>query len=91
MIKSASALLRREGIVFDILTCCLAYKLQIILQAIYEKLYKNTGLLYSSLPVPEFIDPVFAKTSPKRSICVTENERFGLVFEKTGSINSGTG
>jgi hypothetical protein len=39
-------------------------------------------------PVPEFIDPVFAKTSLKRSI--TENERFGLVFVKTGSINSGT-
>ncbi len=42
-------------------------------------------------PVPEIIDPVFAKTSPKRSFCVTENERFGLVFVKTGSINSGTG
>ncbi len=41
--------------------------------------------------VPEIIDPVFAKTSPKRSFCMTENERFGLVFGKTGSINSGTG
>ncbi len=41
--------------------------------------------------VPEIIDPVFAKTSPKRSVCMTENERFGLVFVKTGSINSGTG
>jgi hypothetical protein len=41
--------------------------------------------------VPEIIDPVFAKTSPKRSFCMTENERFGLVFVKTGSINSGTG
>jgi hypothetical protein len=39
--------------------------------------------------VPEFIDPVFAKTSPKRSFSMTENERFGLVFAKTGSINSG--
>jgi hypothetical protein len=36
----------------------------------------------------EFIDPVFAKTSPKRS--ANEYERFGLVFAKTGSINSGT-
>ena len=27
--------------------------------------------------VPEFIDPVFAKTSPKRSFSVIENERFG--------------
>ncbi len=42
------------------------------------------------IPVPEFIDPFFGKTSPKRSFSVTENERFGLVFAKTGSINSGT-
>ncbi len=42
------------------------------------------------LPMPEIIDPVFAKTSPKRSFCMTENERFGLIFVKTGSINSGT-
>jgi hypothetical protein len=34
--------------------------------------------------VPEFTDPVFAKT-------IIENERFGLVFAKTGSMNSGTG
>jgi hypothetical protein len=40
--------------------------------------------------VPEFIDPVFAKTSRKRSFSVIENERFRLVFAKTGSINSGT-
>jgi hypothetical protein len=44
-----------------------------------------------SYPVPKIIDPVFAKTSPKRSFCMTENEGFGLVFVKTGSINSGTG
>jgi hypothetical protein len=42
-------------------------------------------------PVPEFIDPVFAKTSPKRSFSMTEKERFGLAFAKSGSINSGTG
>ena len=30
------------------------------------------------------------KTSPKRSYSVIENERFGLVFAKTGSIISGT-
>ncbi len=47
------------------------------------------GRLYAA--VPEIIDPVFAKTSPKRSFCMTENERVGLVFVKTGSINSGTG
>jgi hypothetical protein len=40
--------------------------------------------------VPEFIDQVFAKTSPKRSFSVIQNERFELVFVKTGSINSGT-
>ncbi len=39
---------------------------------------------------PEIIDPVFTKTSPKRSFCMTENERFGPVFTKTGSINSST-
>ncbi len=39
--------------------------------------------------MPEFIDPVFEKTSPKRSFSIIENERFGLVFAKTGSINSG--
>jgi hypothetical protein len=33
--------------------------------------------------VPEIIDPVFAKTSPKRSFSITEYERFGLVFMKT--------
>jgi hypothetical protein len=43
-----------------------------------------------SPPVPEFIDPVFAKTSPKRSFTVIKNERFGLVFAKAGSINPGT-
>ncbi len=41
--------------------------------------------------MPEFIDPVFAKTSPKCSFLVIENERFRLVFAKAGSINSGTG
>jgi hypothetical protein len=30
------------------------------------------------------------KTSPKRSYSVIENERFRLVFAKTGSIISGT-
>ncbi len=40
--------------------------------------------------MPEFIDQVFANTSPKLSFSILENERFGLVFAKTGSINSGT-
>ncbi len=37
----------------------------------------------SARTVPEFIDPVFAKTSPKRAFSMTKNERFGLVFTKT--------
>ncbi len=40
--------------------------------------------------VPELEDQVFAKTSQKWPFSVIENERFGLVFAKTGSINSGT-
>ncbi len=43
------------------------------------------------LTVPEIIDPVFAKTSQNARFLYSENERFGLVFVKTGSINSGTG
>ncbi len=42
------------------------------------------------IEVPKFIDPVFAKTSPKRSFSVIQNEPFGLVFVKTWSIISGT-
>jgi hypothetical protein len=40
--------------------------------------------------MPEIIDPVFAKTSQNARFLLGENERFGLVFVKTGSINSGT-
>ncbi len=39
--------------------------------------------------VPEIIDPVFAKTSQNARFLLSENERFGHVFVKTGSINSG--
>jgi hypothetical protein len=42
-------------------------------------------------PVAEIIDPVFTKTSQNARFLLSENERFGLVFVKTGSINSGTG
>ncbi len=61
--------------------------------------FESTGLIpFASLrsskvleqPVPEFIDPVFTKTSPKLSISVIQNERFWLVFVKTGFIISGT-
>ncbi len=34
--------------------------------------------------------PVFAKTRPKRSFSMIENEHFGSVFAETGSINLGT-
>jgi hypothetical protein len=55
------------------------------------KCYKNRHIrLLKDSAVPEFIDPVFEKTSPKRSFSLIENERFGLVFVNTGSINSGT-
>ncbi len=47
-------------------------------------------LSVSITPVPEIIDPVFAKTSQNARFLLSENERFGLVFVKTGSINSGT-
>ncbi len=40
---------------------------------------------------PNLQTRVFVKTSPKRSYSVIENERFELVFAKTGSIISGTG
>ncbi len=41
--------------------------------------------------MPEFIDPVFTKTSPKRSFSLNRKQAFWLVFVKTGSIISGTG
>jgi hypothetical protein len=40
------------------------------------------------LQVPEIIDPVFTKTSQNARFLLSENERFGHVFVKTGSINS---
>jgi hypothetical protein len=48
-----------------------------------------SSINHPKLSVPEFIDLILAKTSPKRSFSMTENERFGLVFAKTGSIISG--
>ncbi len=44
---------------------------------------------YYYSPVPEIIDPVFTKTSQNARFLLSENERFGLVFVKTRSINSG--
>jgi hypothetical protein len=45
---------------------------------------------YKKPPVPEFIGPVFVKTSPKRSFSRIEHGRYGLVFAKTGFTNSDT-
>ncbi len=50
----------------------------------------NTTHTNGLLPVPEFIDPVFTKTSPKRSFSLNRKRAFWLVFAKTGSIISGT-
>ncbi len=50
---------------------------------ILRKVSKNAELNTDFKPVPEIIDPVFAKTSPKRSFSMTEYERFWLVFTKT--------
>ncbi len=41
--------------------------------------------------MPKIIDHVFEKTSQNARFLSSENERFGLVFVKTRSINSGTG
>jgi len=51
----------------------------------------SLNLRISPFTVPEIIDPVFTKTSQNARFLLSENERFGLVFVKTGSINSGTG
>jgi hypothetical protein len=51
---------------------------------------KSWGYQQMSTPVPEIIDPVFAKTSQNAPFLLSENELFRLVFVKTGSINSGT-
>jgi hypothetical protein len=60
----------------------------------YKKQYSFYAPVKSFLfrnTVPEFIDPVFTKTSPKRSFSLNRKRAFWLVFTKTGSIISGTG
>ncbi len=44
----------------------------------------------NTVQCPNLQTRVFMKTSPKRSYSVIENDRFVLVFAKTGSIISGT-
>jgi hypothetical protein len=48
------------------------------------------NILWGKTPLPEFIDPVFTKTNPKRSFSLNRKRAFWLVFAKTGSIISGT-
>jgi hypothetical protein len=43
------------------------------------------------MSVPEFINTVFAKTSPDAHVQSLKTSVFGLVFTKTGPITSGTG
>jgi hypothetical protein len=52
---------------------------------------ETAQVIIKNTSVPEIIDPVFAKTSQNARFLLSENERFELVFVKTGSINSGTG
>ncbi len=54
-------------------------------------LCRDTDTHANRTPVPEFIDPVFTKTSPKRSFSLNRKRAFWLVFVKTGSIISGKG
>ncbi len=54
-----------------------------IFTGILVKVLYQVGVLFFYTPVPEIIDPVFTKTSPKRSFSMTEYERFRLVFTKT--------
>jgi hypothetical protein len=53
--------------------------------------YIDIRRAFHCIAVPEFIDPVFTKTSPKRSFSLNRKRAFWLVFAKTGSIISGTG
>ncbi len=60
----------------------------------FLRVYHKNQNLFSEVILSSFIytsariyEPVFAKTSPKRSFSVIENKRFGLVFAITGSIN----
>ncbi len=61
-----------------------SYKLefsQILIKARIKLLFYTHNTVQCT--VPEIIDTVFAKTSPKRLFSMTEYERFGLVFTKT--------
>ncbi len=77
------------------------WSLQLVSVSYLHVACRETALVYWSTkaaPMRDFCDtsariyrPSFLKTSPKRSISVIENERFGLVFAKTRSINRAQG
>jgi hypothetical protein len=45
---------------------------------------KQEIYLFSTTTVPEFLDPVFAKTSPKRSFLLIETSVLGVFSRKLG-------
>jgi hypothetical protein len=50
----------------------------------HQNLWSPRSVAYSKpSPLPEIIDPVFAKTSQNARFLLSEYERFGLVFTKT--------
>jgi hypothetical protein len=60
-------------------------RLYSVLLALYSQTTHDTikySLSTIKTSVPEFIDPVFAKTSSKRSFSVIENESVGACFRK---------
>jgi hypothetical protein len=79
----------RDTLSTSIHGCWWFYSCYMILKIIC-KCRRKVSPASAFLPVPEIIDPVFAKTSQNDRFLLSENERFGLVFVKTGSINSGT-
>ncbi len=54
----------------------------IVLFVTYFRRRKNY-VCSTAIEVPEIIDPVFVKTSTKRSFSMIEYKRFGLVFTNT--------
>jgi hypothetical protein len=84
--------LRWTGVQRAYESCFYAYILNIYLYTYFGHNFpKRRRYSVLFIPVPEIIDPVFAKTSQNARFLLSENERFGLVFVKSGSINSGTG
>ncbi len=69
---------------------CLSYGDGWLLAKVGRWVAKFGRWVHSVRQVPEIIDPVFAKTSPKRSFQWLNTSVLGLFSRKRGSINSGT-